>query len=240
MEMPVVKMNIRLARRLDTALAMLPEGGALVDVGCDHGKLSLAALMAGKVQRVFAIDISEASLAKARVLFNRHNRTAEFLRADGLVALDMGADEPYSIAILGMGGELIADILQKGEPVATRAVALVLQPMGGERELRDWLCQNGYAITDENVVLDTGRYYQLIMAQHSPQDVRPYADDALLEFGAVCYGKRQDALRCLLERVRTSREKRMETAKKNGKVPEVLENELNGVIRLLESWEEKA
>ena len=33
MEMPIVKMNIRLAQRLDTALAMLPEGGALVPWG---------------------------------------------------------------------------------------------------------------------------------------------------------------------------------------------------------------
>jgi tRNA (adenine22-N1)-methyltransferase len=239
MDTPAGKQNIRIARRLETALAMLPPCVALVDVGCDHGKLGLAALTAGRARRVLAVDISEASLAKAKALFSRYGRTAEFLCADGLSSLRLDGDEPYSIAILGMGGELIADILGKDEAVAKRAEAIVLQPMGGERELRGWLCQNGYAVADENAVFDAGRYYQLIAAYYRPGEAAAYADEALLEFGAVCYQKRQDALRGLLERVRASREKRMERAKKNGKIPETLARELNGVIRLLEGWEEK-
>ena len=228
----------RLAPRLGTALALLPRAETLVDVGCDHGRLCLAALRKGQFRRAVAVDISEASLDKARALFAKSGLTAEFIRADGLASLDLASYGDYVVALLGMGGELIADILKKGASAAQSAKALVLQPMGGERELRSFLCENGYAVSDEASVLDAGRYYQLILARHCPEAVVPYADDALLEFGAINYAKRQGALKALLEKVCASRARRMERAKRSGVVPEALERELCGVQRLLEHWEE--
>lgn len=231
--------DIRLAARLETALHMLPGSGVLIDVGCDHGRLALAALSRGSAQRVIATDISEASLAKAKALFSDFDLPADFVLADGLTAVRLPQDSLYSIAILGMGGELIADILKKGAEAAKAAQMIVMQPMSGERELRTWLYMNGYAILDENTVRDSGRYYQLISARYCPEAVAPYTDDALLEFGAKCYAKRQETLKCLLENVCASRRRRMERAKQNGVIPEVLEAELNGVIRLLEHWEDE-
>ena len=35
---------------------------ALADVGCDHGKLSVAAVITGRAKKAYAIDISEKSL----------------------------------------------------------------------------------------------------------------------------------------------------------------------------------
>lgn len=240
METRGAKKNFRLPARLDVALDMLPQSEVFIDVGCDHGKLSLAALVGGKAKRVLALDVSEASLAKAKALFAKSGLTAEFIHADGLAGLDCSDADSCAVAICGMGGELIASILERGEAAAKGAARIVMQPMGGERELRAWLYANGYAITDENAVADTGRFYQLIAARYCPEDVVPYADDALLEFGSVCYAKRQDALYRLLEKVQRSRARRMERAKRNGKIPENLARELDGVNRLLENWEEKA
>lgn len=230
---------IRLAPRLAAALALLPHAETLVDVGCDHGRLCLAALLEGRFRRAVAIDISEASLDKARALFAKSGLTAEFIRADGLASFDPAGRGDYAVALLGVGGVLIADILKKSAPAARGAKALVLQPMGGERELRSYLCENGYAVLDEATVLDAGRYYQLILARCAPEEVIPYADEALLEFGAVNYAKRQDALKALLEKVCASRARRMERARRNGVVPDSLARELSGVQRLLGHWEDK-
>lgn len=218
---------------------MLPQSEVFIDVGCDHGKLCFAALADGKAKRVLALDISEASLAKAKALFAKSGLPAEFVQADGLAGLDCSDADSYALAICGMGGELIASILERGEAAAKGAKCIVMQPMGGERELRAWLYANGYVVMDENAVADTGRFYQLIAARYCPEDVVPYADDTLLEFGSFCYDKRQDALHRLLEKVQRSRARRMERAKRNDKVPETLARELDGVNRLLENWEEK-
>lgn len=231
--------NIRLAPRLAQALSMLPQSHMLVDVGCDHGKLCLAALFEGKASRVVAVDVSEASLAKARTYFDKFGLSAEFVRADGIAFLDPADSGDYTAALCGMGGELIADILARGESAARAALALVLQPMGGERELRGWLFANGYAILDEDTVLDAGRYYQLILVRCEPKSVRAYRDEVLLEFGALNYARRPDALRGLLEKVYASRARRMERAKRSGAVPASLESGLAGVRRLLDHWEDQ-
>ena len=230
--------SIRLAPRLAAALSMLPRADTLFDIGCDHGKLCLAALCEGKFRRAVAVDVSEASLAKAAANFARFGFTAEFVCADGLAAFDPAGYGDYAVAMLGMGGELIAAILARGAAAARGAGALMLQPMGGERELRDCLFENGYAVLDETTVADAGRYYQLILARYCPEEAVPYADDALLEFGARNYARRQDALKRLLEKVYASRARRMERAKRNGVIPETLERELSGVQRLLEHWED--
>lgn len=239
METRGAKKNFRLPARLGAALDMLPQSEVFIDVGCDHGKLPLAALIEGKAKRVLALDISEASLAKAKALFAKSGLTAEFIHADGLAGLDCPDADSYALAICGMGGELIASILERGEAAAKGAKCVVMQPMGGEKELRAWLYANGYAITDENAVADVGRFYQLIAARYDPQGAIPYAEEALLEFGSVCYAKRQDALHRLLEKVQRSRIRRMERARRNGKIPENLVRGLEGVNRLLENWEGK-
>lgn len=229
--------TIRLRPRLARALDLLQDCGTLADVGCDHGRLGLAALVEGKVSRAVAADISAASLQKARALFERFGLAAEFVQTNGLAGLDASDWGRYCVAILGMGGELIAGILKKGEAAARGAERLILQPMGGERELRSFLYAGGYAIPDEDVVFDAGRYYQLIAARYSPDEVKAYPDEALLEFGAVAYQKRQEALLNLLKKVRASRERRMERAIRHGKTPENLARELAGVLRLIENWE---
>ena len=55
---------LRLDKRL-TAVVNEVNGEVLADIGCDHGKVSAASLIGGKVKRVIACDISEDSLSKA-------------------------------------------------------------------------------------------------------------------------------------------------------------------------------
>ena len=104
-------MFIKLTPRLQTALEMLRGLRAPVDIGCDHGYLT-AALLADGCERAAACDISAPSLEKARCLMERRGDASRvtFCLGSGFFCLPSG---PWDgAALLGMGGELIARLLE--------------------------------------------------------------------------------------------------------------------------------
>ena len=160
--------------RLRAVLEMIGKAETLADVGCDHGYLSAAAILSGAAEYAIASDISPVSARKAEKLAKKlriQDRMA-VICCDGLAAA--GAEEPpYSIAVCGMGGELIAGILEKGADCARRADIIVMQPMRGEAELRRYLFEHAFRITDERVVRDGRRFYQVIAAVPNEWDEIP-------------------------------------------------------------------
>ena len=128
------------------------------DIGCDHGRLSVALLQQGRADRVIASDISTELAA----LCGLGSRLTTVL-SDGMAHL--GPDEADAIAICGMGGELIARILEANLPAVKNARCITMQPMRGIEELRQFLRKNEFRIIDERLVLDAGRIYQIIGAK---------------------------------------------------------------------------
>lgn len=228
-------MQVHLRPRLVAAASFLRGAGTVADIGCDHGRLSVALLQQAIVSRVIASDISADSLLKGRMLAERcriEEAQLSFVLSDGLSHLVPG--EADAIVLAGMGGELIARLLEAGSATAHAAERIVMQPMGGTLELRRFLLQNGFRITDEKYVLDAGRYYQLILAAPGPGQPAELPQDALLEFGPVAFAKRDPLLRAALTRCRDGRLRRMQKAEKNGALPPQLAHELQGVQELLD------
>lgn len=63
-----------------------------------------------------------------------------------------------------MGGLLTVRILSSKREVLGGAT-LVLQPQSDLPSVRGWLAEEGYAITAEDLVLEDGKYYQMMRAQ---------------------------------------------------------------------------
>lgn len=154
---------LRLSRRLAAIAALLPANGGLVDVGTDHGHIPVYMLQRGFMGRVCATDIRQGPLDAAR-------RTAweaglddliEFSLTDGLDGID-GA-RLGSVVIAGMGGENIANILERATWTKEDRL-LVLQPMSKGSILRRYLARNGYRIESESLVED-GPVYELLTAR---------------------------------------------------------------------------
>ena len=227
----------KLTKRLEAMLDMIGRCDELIDIGADHGYLCAAAVMRGIAKHAYAADISQSSLTKAHKLANELclNDKISFIVADGFSGYAPGSC--FCAAIAGMGGELIASILENGQTAAHEAKRLVLQPMRGTRELREYLYKNGYGITDELIIAEGSRFYQLICCRYDGI-ARPCEDQALLEFGAIAYAKRQPELMTLLERTYGSISKRIEKAAAAGRAPESLIKELNGVRRLMDGWKQ--
>lgn len=152
---------IRLDARLRCALDLLRGVISVADIGCDHGKLTAALLLEGSCRRVVAGDVSSDCLEKTRRIIARYGLgdRAEARRGSGLEILVPG--ECAAAAILGMGGELMVEILAASPAVAERMERLVLQPMSGIEELRRWLFENSYHVLEDRLVRLDSRWYQL-------------------------------------------------------------------------------
>lgn len=61
-----------------------------------------------------------------------------------------------------------------------------MQPMGGAKELREYLYANGFGITDESIIEEGGAVLSVILA-HYDGIARPLPDGGLLEFGEIAY-----------------------------------------------------
>ena len=159
--------------RLLLAAEMLRSYHTVADIGCDHGRLSVALLQSFEVARTVAVDVSAPSLEKAAWLANRTNlfERIDLRVGDGLSPLL--ENEADAIAICGMGGMLIKEILESAQPPLRGARRVVLQPMRGVSDIRKYLYTHGYRIIEDHVVRDAGRLYQIFAAELGKEDPLP-------------------------------------------------------------------
>lgn len=150
-----------LSLRLQTAVELFDKCNTLADVGCDHGYLSIELLDKDICSRAICCDINAGPLDNAKQHAAEAGVTdrCEFRLSNGLEKLQ--PNEADAIAILGMGGILMKNILTAGIEVAQEAKQLVLSPQSEIPEFRCFLVENGFSIDDEAVVYDMGKYYFL-------------------------------------------------------------------------------
>lgn len=153
-----------LDERLSCASALFPACAYGADIGADHGRLSCFLLATGKCERMCVADISAESLEKARRLLNLHGLSdrADIQVGDGLQALLRPAD---AIAILGMGGHTLSEILERGKDRLAKAT-LVLSAHTQLPLVRKTLMQLSYHITEEKIAHAAGRFYVVLRAEY--------------------------------------------------------------------------
>lgn len=210
-------MQIHLRPRLQAAADLLFGRNTVADVGCDHGRLACAMLQQGGCKQCIATDISALCLEKTKKLAE-HVGVGDRLdvrAGDGLKPLATG--EADAVAILGMGGTLMARLLDVCEAPLAGAKLAVLQPMRAYADIRRYLFEQGYVFLEDRVVLDAGRLYQLI-AVAPPDTTRPL-QKMPPEWPADCYEvgflswQKQDPLLPMLAAMRLAQyEKRLQTA----------------------------
>ncbi len=177
----------KLDRRLSAAANYVRENAFVADVGTDHAYLPIALLLAGRIRGGVVSDINEGPILRAKenmARFGVGERLTPVL-CDGLSAL-----EPYSpedILILGMGGELIAEILRAAPWVKEGNRRLILQPMTHPEILRRFLLSEGYSIVDETLVRED-KIYGILCAEYTGRT--EHYDELELLFGRenLCRG----------------------------------------------------
>lgn len=153
---------------LDDRLSLCAElvtGKYICDIGTDHGYLPAELLLTGKCSRATAADINEKPLEAAAVTFEKYNVSdrARLVLSDGLKNVDV--TDVTDIVIAGMGGELIARILEDGADKLSPEINLILQPMTKAPLLRKYLCSHGFEIVSERAACDRRFRYNVISAR---------------------------------------------------------------------------
>ena len=146
------------------------------DIGADHGHLSAVLLLRG-ARRALVADVSAAALEKARGRLHALglDSRATLAVADGLAALDAFDQVPDTVFVLGMGGETIGGILQRGF-ARLRGAALILGAQTGLPLVRRTVCEVGYRIRREVIASAGGRDYVLMRCTPALADEAAYTE----------------------------------------------------------------
>ena len=123
-------------------------------------------------QKGYACDIKPGPLQAAQKNIERAGFTGRLQTrlTDGLDGLeDCGLTD---IIIAGMGGEVIAGILERAVFLQNPDLRLILQPQSRENVLRDFLAENGFAVQCEEAVL-SGKFVYVVMTASTPVSAEP-------------------------------------------------------------------
>ena len=168
--------------RLAAAAEYVRQGAVFADIGTDHAHLPIYLLECGRITQAIAADIAQGPLSRAQENASEHGLSDKiiFRLTDGLCGLDsLGITD---VAICGMGGELISQIIDSAQFLRDTKIRLILQPMSKQENLRAYLSKNGFRIISERVSLAQGKLYSCICAEY---DGTPYE----LELGELYVGR---------------------------------------------------
>ncbi len=166
-----------MSKRIDAIKSLVPHGTRLLDIGSDHALLPISLYKDGKITAAVITDINKGPLARSRsqVAALCPSLPCEYLLSDGFDKVIGGYD---TVAICGMGGELIADIIARGG--AKAHCPMVLQPMTLAEKLREYLWTHGFEISDERFVVDESKPYVVLAVQYTGADTEYSVTDLYL------------------------------------------------------------
>lgn len=172
--------------RLQTVATYINKEDRLGDVGCDHGYLAIMALEKG-VEFVQLIDNKEGPLASAKqnLVIYENGKNIKYSLSSGISDLDPLVN---TVAICGMGGELISKILEDDFLTACKVNKFILQPNSKVSFLRRYLNNNKFCIIDEDIVEDASKVYEIIVAKYD-DTFHKYSEKEIL-FGPVLMKKK--------------------------------------------------
>ncbi len=233
---------MKLSRRLRAICELVPSGSAVVDVGCDHAYVPVELLSSGKCPCAVASDIRSGPLMSARRNIEEAGladriRTAvcDGVSADTaalLAAAGLEAGTPVTLVTAGMGGLMMVKILQEAE--RSLFTWYVASPQKDAAAFRRGLGALGFAIVDEDMIEEEGKFYPILLARRTGERAELTFEEALL--GPVLMRKGQEVFRrFLLKRRHTLRDILPSLPEGEGERREELLRELSAVEGLLET-----
>ena len=167
-------METKLSKRLAAVASYVPENSRLADVGSDHAYLPLFLVENQIVDFAVAGEVVQGPYQSAlhNVVHAGKQEQIQVRLANGLEAISP-LDRIDTITISGMGGRLIADILEAGLDKLATVKRLVLQPNNREDELREWLEEHHFQIVAEEMVTENQKFYEILVVEAGDMKLSP-------------------------------------------------------------------
>jgi len=146
---------MKLSKRLNCIADMIKEGSRVIDVGCDHGLLSIY-LDLEKKCNCLACDINDKALNSARINKDKYKSNIEIKLTDGINGIDINNND--YIVIAGMGTTTIKHILDNKK----LSNNIIISSNNQIYELREYVCKLGYKIIEEKFIEENQKQYVII------------------------------------------------------------------------------
>lgn len=153
---------MKLTNRLYAVSDMIDKCNILADIGTDHAYIPIYCLENKICSGAIACDINKGPVKIAQKNIDKYGFSGKITTrlSNGFENIKKGEADTFVIA--GMGGLLIIDILKAGYDKICDDTSLILQPMIAVYELRKYLCENGFEITDESLAEEENKIYNII------------------------------------------------------------------------------
>ena len=168
---------MKISPRLKAVAGLVPKCRSVCDIGTDHAYLPIYLVEKGICERAVAADINPGPLkaAEKNIAICGKKGLIETKLSDGFENIE--PDDADCAVIAGMGGELIAKILDGRKDNMTR---FVLQPQRSFEYLRKYLAYNGFEIKKEEIAEEKDKMYCAFYAEYTGEKYEMEDREALL------------------------------------------------------------
>lgn len=162
-------------KRLLAIANYIEKNDCVVDIGCDHGYLSIYLKKNNLCKMIVAADISQNALNSAKKNINKEGLDIKTVVSDGLENID---DKVDTIVIAGMGGSTIKHILNNGNLKSIKKI--IIQSNNDLRLVRYLLNDLGFGLVDNTIVKERNKFYEIMLFNRETKNVKEE-----LEFGIM-------------------------------------------------------
>ena len=159
--------DFSLDNRLALCADFVRDGAKVADIGTDHAYLPVWLCRIGRCDTAIAADINPLPLERGIETINNSglNNRIEARLSNGLE--NIGENEADDFVIAGMGGELIAAILDSCTYAKNSEKHFILQPMTKSEVLIKYLFDNGFEILKQDCCTAAGKCYTVLLVCYS-------------------------------------------------------------------------
>jgi len=146
----------KISKRLKAIAEFVTKKDSLVDVGCDHGLLSIYLVENKLAKKVIASDINQNALNSAIKNISSRNLDIETILSDGINDIDLKGIN--TLVISGMGTSTILHILKNEEKIK-KIKKIIIQSNNDHELLRKNMNDKGFYLENEVYILDKNKWY---------------------------------------------------------------------------------
>lgn len=154
----------KLSERLRTVASFVGENTILADIGSDHAYLPCYLVHEGVISKAIAGEVVKGPFesAQKQVISEGLQDNIEVRFGNGLEVIS-ATDNVQTITIAGMGGPLIASILESGKEKLSKVDTLILQPNVHAKAIREWAIQEQWKIDKEVILDEHDKIYEILV-----------------------------------------------------------------------------
>lgn len=161
-------MKLPLSDRLRACAGFVAPGERVADIGCDHGYLSIHLITAGIAPHCIASDVRPGPLDAARRNARKFGVADKitFCLSDGVQDIPRDFD---TLVCAGMGADTMIHILTEAPWLRDSRYRLILQCQSKSHDLRRYLSEQGWFISEESVLRDGRFLYTVMDVRYRPE-----------------------------------------------------------------------